>query len=241
MVRNYKRSPGTRPYKNYTDDLLNEAKENVSKGKMSLAKASKIYKIPLGTLHNKLNGKHSKKNRGQSVLSETEERSMLDSILVAADWGYPLNSLDFRFYTKAYLDTANKIVPRFKNNFPGEDWAFSVLRRYKDLVTSRISTNIKPSRAQVGPQELTAYHSHFGDLLAGIPPSNIVNYDETNMSDNPGRMKVICRRKVKYVEKVIHHSKSCTTVMFAATADGTLLPPYVIYKAAHLWDSWTGR
>jgi hypothetical protein len=27
--------------------------------------------------------------------------------------------------------------------------------------------------------------------------------------------------------------------MFAAAADGTLLPPYVIYKAAHLYDTWT--
>ena len=27
--------------------------------------------------------------------------------------------------------------------------------------------------------------------------------------------------------------------MFAATADGTLLPPYVIYKAQHLYDLWT--
>lgn len=27
--------------------------------------------------------------------------------------------------------------------------------------------------------------------------------------------------------------------MFAASADGKLLPPYIIYKSAHLYDTWT--
>ena len=27
--------------------------------------------------------------------------------------------------------------------------------------------------------------------------------------------------------------------MFAAAADGTILPPYVVYKAMHLYQSWT--
>lgn len=26
--------------------------------------------------------------------------------------------------------------------------------------------------------------------------------------------------------------------MFAGTANGTLLPPFVVYKAQHLWESW---
>jgi len=33
--------------------------------------------------------------------------------------------------------------------------------------------------------------------------------------------------------------KSATSVMFAASADGQLLPPYVIYKSAYLYDTWT--
>jgi hypothetical protein len=37
----------------------------------------------------------------------------------------------------------------------------------------------------------------------------------------------------------MNQSKSATSVMFAASADGKLLPPYVIYKSAHLYDTWT--
>ena len=64
-----------------------------------------------------------------------------------------------------------------------------------------------------------------------MPLSNIVNYDETNLSDDPGKRKVIIRRGTKYPERVINSSKSSTSVMFAAAADGTILPPYVVYKA----------
>ena len=35
------------------------------------------------------------------------------------------------------------------------------------------------------------------------------------------------------------HSKSAISIMYAGTADGNLLPPYVCYKAAQMYESWT--
>lgn len=39
----------------------------------------------------------------------------------------------------------------------------------------------------------------------------------------------------------MNFSKSSTTVMICGSADGTLLPPYIIYKSAHLYDTWKER
>lgn len=36
----------------------------------------------------------------------------------------------------------------------------------------------------------------------------------------------------------MNSSKSSTSVVFAASADGKILPPYTVYKAVHLYDSW---
>lgn len=36
----------------------------------------------------------------------------------------------------------------------------------------------------------------------------------------------------------MNHSKSCTTIMVCGSADGTFLPPYVVYKSLHLYDTW---
>ena len=50
---------------------------------------------------------------------------------------------------------------------------------------------------------------------------------------------MISKRGIKYPERAMDLSKSSTSVMFARCADETLLPPYVCYKAAHLYESRT--
>ena len=66
-----------------------------------------------------------------------------------------------------------------------------------------------------------------------------MNYDETNISNDPGRKKVIFKRGTKYPERIINSSKTSTSVMYAGCADGTILPPYVVYKATHMYNTWT--
>lgn len=93
----------------------------------------------------------------------------------------------------------------------------------------------------VNEEILANYHSHLTNEIQWyrISPDRIWNYDETNLTDDPGKKKVICRRGAKYVESFCNHSKTSTSVMFCGNADGSkFLPPYVVYKAEHLWNSW---
>lgn len=110
--------------------------------------------------------------------------------------------------------------------------------RNKEKLSIRLCQNIKRARAGVSKEILNNYFDNLAISLAGVPPSNIVNYDETNLTDDPGRRKVITKRGCKYPERVMNHSKASNTVMFAAAADGKLLPPYVVYKSTHISDSW---
>ncbi|KAJ8965137.1 hypothetical protein NQ314_004362 [Rhamnusium bicolor] len=66
----------------------------------------------------------------------------------------------------------------------------------------------------------------------------MINYDETNLTDDPGRLKYIVRRGCKRPERVLDTSKSSISVMFSGTASGKLLSCYVVYKAEHLYDTW---
>ena len=36
----------------------------------------------------------------------------------------------------------------------------------------------------------------------------------------------------------MNSAKSAASIMFAANAVGDVMPPYVVYKAEHLWDTW---
>ena len=56
--------------------------------------------------------------------------------------------------------------------------------------------------------------------------------------DDPGNKKVLTKRGSKYPERVLNTSKSSISLMYCGTASGSLLPPYVAYKAENLWDSW---
>ena len=61
-----------------------------------------------------------------------------------------------------------------------------------------------------------------------------MNYDETNLTDDTGRKQAIFRRGTKYPERIMNNTKSATSIMFAGSAAGELLPVYVVYKAEHL-------
>nr|CAI5830953.1 unnamed protein product [Callosobruchus analis] len=146
--------------------------------------------------------------------------------------------MDLRMFAKALLDKQGRLCQKFKNNLPGVDWAYSLLKRHKHKYSKRIATNIKRARAVLSPCVVDDYFNNLEVILKDIPPSNIFNYDESNISDDPGKKLAIYRREVKYRGKIMNFSKSSTTVMVCCSADGVLLPPYIIYKSLHLYDTW---
>ena len=99
--------------------------------------------------------------------------------------------------------------------------------------------NIKTSRAAMKKEDFERYFENLSKVLKDIPPQNIVNYDETNLSDDPGQEKLIFKRGKKYPERIQNYSKGSTSIMFSGTAAGELLPSYVVYKSTNLWNTWT--
>ena len=84
----------------------------------------------------------------------------------------------------------------------------------------------------------TQYFANLKAVVKDVPPNNLLNYDETNLSDDPGSEKLIFKRGKKYPERIMNYAKGNTSIMFSGTADGELLPVYVVYKAQHMWKSW---
>lgn len=76
-------------------------------------------------------------------------------------------------------------------------------------------------------------------VVQDVPAQNILNYDETNLSDDPGQEKFIFKRVKKYPERIQNDSKGSINIMFVGTAAGELLPSNVVYKSVNLCSSWT--
>ena len=126
---------------------------------------------------------------------------------------------------------------RFKNNLPGQDWLNGFTKRH--VLVQRCDDNVKPVRAKITAQAISAYFENLKDSLQGVPPCNVHNYDETNFTDDPGVSKVVCRRGPGRVERKVMHSKTSISVMFCGNGSGEFLPPMVVYKAKNVYTEWT--
>lgn len=235
--RKSRRKIGARSYKNYSPEMLEIAVEAVTNKTISSRDAEKQFGIPRRTILNKLKNCHSKAVGAPTRLTIDEESQLINVIKASADYGSPLTKLDVRIMVHNYLKKNGK-EDLFNGKMPGEKWINNFLARHNENLTLRITQNISSSRAQKGEEEILNYFENLRNTLSGIPASNIINYDETNCSDDPGAIKAIFRRGVKYPERILNSTKGCVSIMFSGTADGNCLAPYIVYKAENLYNEW---
>ncbi|XP_025407415.1 uncharacterized protein LOC112681370 [Sipha flava] len=239
MGRIKKKDPRAKKYQIPNPNDLESAISCIKARQMTYREASEVYGIHYSVLFRHVKNSNMKAQGGQTALSTEEENHIVSCLSLCAEWGYPLDRYDIRMVVKGYLDRRGKKVRQFnKNNLPGKDWANGFLTRHKTKLALRLCQNIKRSRAAITRETLNDYFDNLEISIDGIPPSHIVNYDETNLTDDPGTRKVITKRGSKYPERVMNNSKASTSVMFAAAADGVLLPPYVVYRSKHISDTW---
>lgn len=237
MPRVYTRTPGSRRYRDYTDETLAKAIGEVKRGH-SVSATSTKYGIPRKTLRNKIKGTHCNQHGGQKRLSDEAENALLTYIVMLTNWLIPLGGLEIRLLARDYQNSRH-LVNVFADNLPGTDWLSSFMRRHN--LTKRIADNVRRSRAHLTPKEVSTYFDHLEKELAGLPPTHIFNYDETNVSDDPGSKTVIVSRGLKRVERMVcGDAKSSTSVMFCGNANGDYLPPMTVYKceSGNIYSGW---
>lgn len=231
-------SKANRRYISHDPENLKRAVDAIANNGMSYRQAASTFGIPKTVLVRHKKG-GVKKQGGQTVLSTEEENLLIMNLNVCSDWGYPLDTYDLQLLVKNYLDKLGRSVPRFRNNLPGKEFVYGFLKRHKNDISNRMCENIKRSRAQVSRAIVEEYFANLSETLKDIPPTHLINYDETNLADDVGRKKVITKRGCKHPERVMNTSKSATSIMFAITGDGQVLDPYVVYKAQNMYSSWT--
>ena len=92
--------------------------------------------------------------------------------------------------------------------------------------------NISKKRTGVSAESVSNYFEELSKTLDGVPPENIMNYDETNLTDDPGRKRMIFKRGARYPERILNSTKTSTSIILA----GHVLPLYVVYKSER--DTW---
>jgi hypothetical protein len=83
---------------------------------------------------------------------------------------------------------------------PTRRWVDRFMGRHPDF-RLRSANPIKRARAGVSREVIKEFFDNYIVAVEGIPPENILNYDETNFSDNPGVKKCLFRKGTKYCEQ----------------------------------------
>ena len=237
-MRKYQKKGSTRNYKPYTATRLAAAVLSIVEGVNSVRKAATEYNIPRVTLSNKVKGRHSKKVGHPTVLNVDEEEAIVGGILTLAEWGFPMDRFVLKMIVRDYLNSTKRKVLVFKNNTPGPDYINNFLNWHKHRLRLRTVSNYSRKRSSVTAKTLGEYFDNLEESLRGIPLENIFNYDETNLSDNPGKAKCLVRRGCRYPMRVMNETKSAISIMFCGNAIGEFLPPFVCYKATGLFSTW---
>ena len=162
----------------------------------------------------------------------------MEHLIHVSKWGFPFDTFDLRMVVKRFLDKEGRNIRQFHDNVPGRDWAYSFMQRHRDRINSRLCQNIARKGAAVDEITINAYFKELEKNLEGVHPEHIINYDETNLSDDPGRRRMIFKRSTRYPERIMSGTKASTSLMLAGTAAGKVLPIYVVYKSDHLWSTW---
>lgn len=121
------------------------------------------------------------------LFSNNEEKSFIEHLNVVAEWGYPFDTVDLRLLAKAYLDKRGRTEYRLKNNLPGPDWAKFFFIRHKNKISNRFSANITTKRAGLTHKDVDTFFQNASNTLEIVNPDFLINYDETNLTDNPAQ------------------------------------------------------
>ena len=229
--------------KAYTEDSLKKALDDVNNKKFNKYQASIRYNIPYSTLNDRLNEKNKKPSVGKGAspwISKEFETLLVEVIQKLSDWGHGLSFSIVRDFVKHYL-VSNKIPNRFNDNTPGRDWYYHFINRWKDQLRTRRANNLSSARAASCTKEVI---DNFFEMLKQnnidkIDPKNRWNVDETGFSCDPKKTKIICRKTTKNPLVLIgNNEKFSYTLEFCCNSVGEYLPPFVLYKSKHLYDTW---
>ncbi|KAG5892271.1 hypothetical protein JTB14_034222 [Gonioctena quinquepunctata] len=160
MARKQKCLLGSRSYRNYSREKLEEALGKVVDGTLSIREATRRFSIPSGTLYNRFEGIHGNNPGRPTIFTHDEKMAILKSAAKCVDWGFPLSLLDMIMMAKYYSDRKGRTVHLFKNNLPGIDWTYSLLQRPEKSYGQRISINIKRARASVSRETSGEFHDN---------------------------------------------------------------------------------
>ena len=221
--------------KKYSEEALRNALAAVNSGR-TIRSVSITYGIPKTTLLYKHKGKLPiGKNMGPPpVLSEDEEKKLVEWMIHVSDRGFPITKTQLINSVELLIKQLKKVTP-FKDGRPGRHWYEGFVRRHPEISerfrrnggTSSSSSSTEEDCAREWYAKIEQYLKN--GHLVDIDKSRIFNCDEIAFFLNPKNDNVLIKKGDKTVHNFIAYDENeCLTTLFMTSASGILAPPMVV-------------
>lgn len=212
-------------------------------GRRTIYGASKQFKIPYVTLYSRIKGIRGKKkhNKGRPTnIPITEEMKLANGLRTLEKWGFGLSRKEVFELVGKFINE-NKIKTNFKNGVPGEDWFLYFKKRHN--LSLKIPQNVEYARKKaLDPFTIYGYLELLEKTITKLQlhdkPHMIWNLDESSLSMDPRKSKVVGAVNKPCSRTISSPGKENTTILLMCNAAGEKAPPLIIFKGKHLWDQW---
>ncbi|CAF3801544.1 unnamed protein product [Rotaria sordida] len=229
--------------KSYSTADLRGALNLIRDGKLTVKAALEQYHIPAATIYSRLSGLRGEGKPGaKTILSTDEEEFLIHVIHKYQEWQQPLTRSDLISIARTYMIELKK--KNINNDSSLREWFFCFRQRWQNVIKLVQAYKLENIRSVSCTQTVVdRWFDHLEKVLTKLNlfdrPQSIYNVDETGFGDDPGRRQVIIKRNSKYgICTQGGAGKTYTTLIMCTSASGKFLPPYIIYRAQKLYDSW---
>jgi hypothetical protein len=223
------------PSKEARVQLALQALEN--NPKPSIRRAAELYEVNRNTLGNRKRGKPARCDTmpNSRILSELEEETIVQYILDLDSRGYPCR-------ISVVKDIGNQLLTARNAQPVGKNWAINFINRQPELKSSYQRKYDYQRALCEDPKTIRNWFRLLENTIAkyGIQSDDIWNFDETGFAMgiiSTGKVVTRAERRGKR-RSVQPGSREWVTVIEAISAEGQLIPPFIIITGKHHLRNW---
>ena len=234
----------------YTEeDLMNAVNDVLHKTK-TYRQAYEAYHVPVAVIFNRIKGRKNPINimsAGRRPVLPTDIEANIANCLVArARMGWPCDEKELCHLVSKYI-TLKSLKTPFKNNIPGHDWYLSFMARHPNFSFKKPEHLQKIRKDARDPFVVYDFYNKLNELVMEKSLSDptkasfIFNTDESGFNSDPCRVRAI-GEKGKTLSRVSGGSgRESTTVLACISADGSYLPPFILFKGSAVQARWVSE
>ncbi|CAH2011006.1 unnamed protein product [Acanthoscelides obtectus] len=219
----------------YTSEDIRRAVEDVANKNKTYRAAQEFYGVPKSVICQRLTGKR----RTPIVLSAEVENTIEKCILARAEYGYPCGKNELQDLVKTYVES-KELQTSFKNNRPGDDWYYDFLKMHPALSVKKPELLQKLRKDARKPEVVYNFYEILRQTLIS-KACFIYNADESGFPSDPSRIRAIDQKGRPLCRVSGGSGRENTTVLACIGADGSVLPPLVVFTGAAVQPRWVSE